>query len=113
MSERAERWLEERLEALLAMRENPRPWIETNLQIRTKDRRVVPFAFNAAQVDYYDHRTRRDIILKPRQLGFTTLICALFFADTLWPDFDRHHLEEAIVEFNRRQRRFGAVAGAR
>ncbi len=37
----------------------------------------------------------------------------LFFADTLWPDFDRHHLEEAIVEFNRRQRRFGAVAGAR
>lgn len=37
----------------------------------------------------------------------------MIFADTLWPDFDRHHLEEAIVEFNRRQRRFGAVAGAR
>jgi len=37
----------------------------------------------------------------------------LVFADALWPDFDRHHLEEAIVEFNRRQRRFGAVAGAR
>ncbi|MCC6469297.1 MAG: isoprenyl transferase [Alphaproteobacteria bacterium] len=37
----------------------------------------------------------------------------LFFSDTLWPDFDRHHLEEAIAEFNRRQRRFGAVAGAR
>ncbi len=37
----------------------------------------------------------------------------LVFTDTLWPDFDRHHLEEAIVEFNRLQRRFGAVAGAR
>jgi undecaprenyl diphosphate synthase len=37
----------------------------------------------------------------------------MIFTDTLWPDFDRHHLEEAIVEFNRRQRRFGAVAGAR
>ncbi len=39
--------------------------------------------FNAAQVDYYDHRTRRDVILKPRQLGFSTQICGLFFADTL------------------------------
>ncbi|MFB3883353.1 MAG: hypothetical protein ACE149_18965 [Armatimonadota bacterium] len=68
---------------MLERRRNPRPWIERNLQIRTKDRRVVPFAFNSAQVDYYDHRTRRDIILKPRQLGFTTLICGLFFADTL------------------------------
>ena len=37
----------------------------------------------------------------------------LIFTDTLWPDFDRHHLEEAIVEFNRRERRFGAFAGAR
>ncbi len=44
---------------------------------------MVPFAFNAAQVDYYEHRTRRDAILKPRQLGFSTEICGLFFADTL------------------------------
>jgi len=39
--------------------------------------------FNAAQIDYYRHRTRRDVILKPRQLGFTTEVCALFFADCL------------------------------
>jgi hypothetical protein len=76
------RALEFRLETLLEMRRNPRPWIETNLWIRTKDRRVIPFLFNAAQIDYWDHRTLRDIILKPRQLGFTTLICGLFFADT-------------------------------
>lgn len=37
----------------------------------------------------------------------------LIFVDTLWPDFDRRHLEEAILEFNRRERRFGAFAGAR
>ena len=37
----------------------------------------------------------------------------LVFIDTLWPDFDRHHLEEAIGEFNRRERRFGAFADAR
>ena len=44
---------------------------------------MIPFLLNAAQVDYWDHRTLRDMILKPRQLGFTTLICGLFFADTL------------------------------
>ena len=70
-------------QALLARRQEPRPWIEANLQIRTKDRRVIPLHFNPAQVDYYEGRTARDIILKPRQLGFTTLVCALFFADTL------------------------------
>jgi undecaprenyl diphosphate synthase len=37
----------------------------------------------------------------------------LVFADVLWPDFDRRHLEEAIREFNRRERRFGAFADAR
>lgn len=72
-----------RLKQLLQSRQHPRPWIEANLQIRTKDRRVVPFYLNAAQVDYYEHRTSRDTILKPRQLGFTTLICGLFFADTI------------------------------
>jgi hypothetical protein len=68
---------------VLENRRDPRGWIERNLQIRTKDRRVVPFMLNAAQVDYYEHRTRRDVILKPRQLGFSTEICGLFFADTV------------------------------
>jgi len=35
----------------------------------------------------------------------------LVFADVLWPDFDRGHLEQCIAEYNRRDRRFGAVAG--
>ncbi|MEO1223228.1 MAG: isoprenyl transferase [Pseudomonadota bacterium] len=33
----------------------------------------------------------------------------LIFTDTLWPDFDRDDLEAAVVEFGRRERRFGAV----
>jgi len=68
---------------VLSRREDPRGWIEANLQIRSKDRRVIPLHFNAPQLDYYANRTQRDIILKPRQLGFTTQISGLFFADTL------------------------------
>src|SRR4051812_33828933 len=33
----------------------------------------------------------------------------LLFSDVLWPDFDRHHLLEAVREFQRRDRRFGSV----
>ncbi len=34
------------------------------------------------------------------------------FLDTLWPDFTKRDLEAAIEEFHRRERRFGATAGA-
>lgn len=71
-----------RAQAILALRADPRRWIEDNLFIRTKDQRLIPLALNAVQADYYTRRGLRDLILKPRQLGFTTLISALFFADT-------------------------------
>lgn len=32
-----------------------------------------------------------------------------FYTDTLWPDFDKGDLEEAIAEFEARDRRFGAL----
>ncbi|MBF8971060.1 isoprenyl transferase [Streptococcus sp. NLN76] len=32
-----------------------------------------------------------------------------YFTDTLWPDFDAQSLEEAVQEYNRRNRRFGGV----
>jgi len=35
----------------------------------------------------------------------------LVFTDVLWPDFRRDHLFEAIGEYQRRERRFGAVDG--
>jgi hypothetical protein len=68
---------------LLALRTDPRAWLEANLRLRTKGRQVIPFALNAVQADYYARRSSRDIILKPRQLGFTTLVCGLFFADAV------------------------------
>ena len=68
---------------LLRDRNDPRSWIESNLFIRDKQRQVIPFRLNWPQSDYYQHRTAFDAILKPRQLGFTTLVCGIFFADTL------------------------------
>ena len=41
------------------------------------------------------------------QCAYTELV----FLDVLWPDFERAHLEEAIREFNGRDRRFGGSAG--
>lgn len=42
------------------------------------------------------------------QLAYTEL----FFTETLWPDFSREDLEEAIAEYARRDRRYGGL-GAR
>ncbi len=36
----------------------------------------------------------------------------LVFVDTLWPDFDRQDLEDAIREFQGRERRYGASVGS-
>jgi undecaprenyl diphosphate synthase len=33
------------------------------------------------------------------------------FTDVLWPDFGKAHLEAAIAEYAKRERRYGAVAG--
>lgn len=33
----------------------------------------------------------------------------LYFIDTLWPDFKRADLDKAILEFNKRDRRFGGI----
>jgi undecaprenyl diphosphate synthase len=35
----------------------------------------------------------------------------LMFVDVLWPDFGKAHLEAAIAEFAKRERRYGAIAG--
>jgi undecaprenyl diphosphate synthase len=35
----------------------------------------------------------------------------LFFADALWPDFDREEFMLAIQDFQRRERRFGRISG--
>ncbi|WET79022.1 polyprenyl diphosphate synthase [Amycolatopsis sp. QT-25] len=41
-------------------------------------------------------------------LPWHTAYAELVFTDVLWPDFDRRHLLDAIAEYSRRRRRFGA-----
>ncbi len=41
------------------------------------------------------------------QLAYAELI----FIDTLWPDFAKEDLEQAVAEFHRRERRYGAASG--
>jgi undecaprenyl diphosphate synthase len=33
----------------------------------------------------------------------------MWITDTLWPDFRRRHLYEAVADFQKRERRFGRV----
>jgi len=53
------------------MMNQPKFFLETFTQIVDKESRAtIPFVFNPSQAKYYRQRSRRDIILKPRQLGF-------------------------------------------
>jgi hypothetical protein len=56
-------------------------WIEDNLSIVDKSGKLVRFNLNAIQQSYLNQATGRDIILKARQQGFSSLILALFTAD--------------------------------
>jgi undecaprenyl diphosphate synthase len=40
------------------------------------------------------------------QMAYTEL----YFTDVLWPDFRKKHLDEALKEFNKRERRFGKTS---
>jgi undecaprenyl diphosphate synthase len=40
------------------------------------------------------------------QISYTELV----FLNVLWPDFSDEHFEEAILEFNNRQRRLGMTS---
>ncbi|MBQ8264176.1 MAG: hypothetical protein IJY96_05300 [Oscillospiraceae bacterium] len=69
---------------------NPRQYCENFLRIRDKRSNVVPLHLNPAQEELYEiireeHRAGRPVrivLLKGRQMGFSTLIEALFFADS-------------------------------
>jgi hypothetical protein len=73
----------EEIDRVLDRRADPIGWIESNLWLRTKQRTVAPFLLNPAQRDYYRRRTTRDVVLKGRQIGCSTMCCALLFADTV------------------------------
>lgn len=57
-----------------------------------------------------------ELVIRPggevRLSNFLLWQCAyseLYFCDTLWPDFTRRELDKAIIEYQRRDRRFGGV----
>lgn len=54
-------------------------YIRNNFWIKTKDKRNVLLRFNAVQEKYWQGKTSRDIILKFRQPGFSTLKIAEYF----------------------------------
>lgn len=60
---------------------NYQKFIQERLKIVNKEGEVVPFILNAIQKKFIELRTGRDIILKARQEGFSSLILAMFTAD--------------------------------
>ena len=56
---------------------DPRYFIERCFSIVNRDSRRVPFLFNPVQVAYHAKRTGRDIVLKARKEGFSSLLMAL------------------------------------
>lgn len=60
-----------------------RPFIESMLRIQDKAGRIIPLHFNNIQETYWEARTEADIILKPRQVGMTTVTQAEMFTDAM------------------------------
>ena len=53
------------------------------LRVRDKRGKLRPFFLNRAQKDYAQRCSRRNIVLKARQLGITTYVAARFFVHTI------------------------------
>ena len=58
--------------------------IELTFYVIDKDSQDVQFKLNKAQERFLEDMTGRDLILKARQLGFSTLILAIFTYDFLF-----------------------------
>jgi hypothetical protein len=57
--------------------------IASLLKIRNKDGKLVPLDLNRAQAGYSRSCTRKNIVLKARQLGITTYVAGRFFIHTI------------------------------
>ena len=51
--------------------------IEENLTIVDKDKKEVPFILNRPQADFLENSTERNVILKARKMGFSSLLLAI------------------------------------
>lgn len=57
--------------------------IQKLFKIETKDRKVVQFFFNEIQTKYYAEQTTRDLVLKARQMGMTSMIVAIWLMECI------------------------------
>lgn len=57
--------------------------IEALLKVRSKTRGLVPLELNRVQREYSERCTKRNIVLKARQLGITTYVAARFFVQAI------------------------------
>ena len=65
-------------------RKHTRPDYRAQLKILDNQTlELIPFVWNKAQADYAENRTGRDLLLKARQLGFSTFIQAENFAEAI------------------------------
>lgn len=64
-------------EKLLEVLSDPILWIENFITIINKNNEEIPFVLNHQQQDFMDNISKYNMILKSRQLGFSTLSCAL------------------------------------
>jgi hypothetical protein len=53
---------------------SPDTFAQVFLKILDKDKQSIPFRWNRVQRDFHNARTRRDLILKARQLGISTYV---------------------------------------
>ncbi|MCK9369573.1 hypothetical protein M0R04_06670 [Candidatus Dojkabacteria bacterium] len=66
---------------------DPKFFLENFCKIKTKSRHMVPFILNEAQKDLFNalvfQKVKRVILLKARQLGFSTAVCGFLYHDTI------------------------------
>ena len=64
-------------------KDDPVAYAARYLKIQDKDKNLVPLFYNPPQIHFLKNRTGRDLILKARQLGFSTAIEADYFREAV------------------------------
>ena len=90
-----------------------RRMIESGLDARAvTEQRVSDFLYTAGQPD-------PDLLIRTSGemrvsnfLLWQIAYAEIYFTDTLWPDFRRKHLLEAVLAYQKRERRYGGIAPA-
>lgn len=78
---------------------NYQKWIEARLRIVNKQSEEVPFVLNKIQTKYItEDMTGRDVILKARQQGFSSVILAIFTGDFILRENSRSVIVADIAD---------------